>query len=214
MSEREFDPSRYLTKVGPADYLPVMWRLVWLRERHPDAQIETLMLHHDVQAKHAIFRATVRIPDQGSAMGHGSETANDFRDYLEKAETKAIGRALSALGFGTQFSAHEFGDEAAAGRVVDSPVQRPQPVTESQPVNFDEPTEPQRKMLFALSNKYGLSPDEMKTMMHARFGVESSKDLTRRQMSTLIDDLKKTYEPPLVDAPLAAGEAGADRFTN
>ena len=71
----------------------------------------------------------VSIPGGGSATGWGSESSGDFRDYLEKAETKAIGRALAALGFGTQFCPDfEFG--AAAGRVVDSPVKvtaRPRP---------------------------------------------------------------------------------------
>ncbi|HKG29607.1 MAG TPA: hypothetical protein VKB01_10775, partial [Thermomicrobiales bacterium] len=37
------------------------------------------------------------------ATGYGSETASDFPDFIEKAETKAIGRALNALGYGAQF---------------------------------------------------------------------------------------------------------------
>src|SRR3546814_7260726 len=41
---------------------------------------------------------------QNRATGYGSETPKDFGDYIEKAETKAIGRALGALGFGTQFT--------------------------------------------------------------------------------------------------------------
>ncbi len=43
-----------------------------------------------------------------------------FSDYIEKAETGAIGRALAALGYGTQF-APEFNEEH---RIVDSPVER------------------------------------------------------------------------------------------
>jgi hypothetical protein len=45
----------------------------------------------------------VAIPGAGEATGWGSETADDFEDYIEKAETKALGRALAALGYGTQF---------------------------------------------------------------------------------------------------------------
>ena len=114
-----FEPARYLTRISGSDYLEVKWRLVWMRDQHPDATIETeLVSHHD---NTAVFRAMVSIPGGGSATGWGSESSGDFRDYLEKAETKAIGRALAALGFGTQFCPDfEFG--AAAGRVVDSPV--------------------------------------------------------------------------------------------
>jgi len=114
-----FEPGRYLTKVGGADYLEVKWRLVWLREVHPDAVVETELVSHVGQD--AIFRARVTIPGGGSATGFGSEAYDDFRDYIEKAETKALGRALAALGFGTQFCPDfEFG--AREGRVVDTPV--------------------------------------------------------------------------------------------
>src|SRR5512145_990965 len=123
-SETPFDPARFLTRVNGSEYLEVKWRLVWLRDRHPDATLETeLVSHHD---NTAIFRAHVQVPGGGAATGWGSEAAGDFRDYLEKAETKAIGRALAALGFGTQFCPdHEFG--AAHGRIVDSPVKSARP---------------------------------------------------------------------------------------
>jgi hypothetical protein len=118
----DFNPNEHLTKLTGKDYLEVKWRLVWLRSEHPDAVIETDMIEHS--DTHAIFKATVYIPGPaGSATGWGSETKGDFKDFLEKAETKAIGRALGALGYGTQFAPdHEFG--ADQGRVVDSPVKR------------------------------------------------------------------------------------------
>src|SRR4051794_18236665 len=117
-----FDPGRYLTKVGAADYLEVKWRLVWLREVHPDATIETELVSHTDQL--AIFRARVAIPGGGTATGYGSEGYNDFREYIEKAETKAIGRALASLGFGTQFCP-DFDFSANGGGVVDSPIDFP-----------------------------------------------------------------------------------------
>lgn len=119
MSEQStFDPGRYLTKVGSADYLEVKWRLVWLRNNHPDAHLDTELVSHIDQM--AIFKATISIPGGGSATGFGSEGFNDFREYIEKAETKAIGRALAALGFGTQFCPDfDFGSNNG---VVDSPI--------------------------------------------------------------------------------------------
>lgn len=107
-----FDPTPYLRQLrgrGGGDYLDVKWRLLWLRKEHPDAELITEMVEHDQQM--AIFKATVTLPTGGKATGYGSETANDFPDFIEKAETKAIGRALNALGFGAQFG--ERGDEAA-----------------------------------------------------------------------------------------------------
>jgi hypothetical protein len=115
-----FDPTPYLVKVkGGQLYLPVKDRLIWLREEHPDAAIATEMVHLDLELQLAIFRAQVTVPNRGSATGYGSETERDFpAGWVEKAETKAIGRALAALGFGTQFALEL--DEGE--RVVDTPV--------------------------------------------------------------------------------------------
>lgn len=120
---KTFDPAKYLTDVRGKQYLEVKWRLVWLRELHPDADVETELLRFD--SEHCVVRARIEIPGGGAASGLGSETMSDWKDYAEKAETKAIGRALAALGFGTQFCTdHDFG--ATEGKVVDSPVERSQ----------------------------------------------------------------------------------------
>jgi hypothetical protein len=116
-----FDPVRYIRKVNGSDYLEVKWRLVWLRTEFPEAVIHTEP--HSIDEKVAIFRAQVTLPSGAHATGYGSESPGDFRDYIEKAETKAIGRALAALGYGTQF-AGDYEDGAQAGRPVDAPVNR------------------------------------------------------------------------------------------
>ena len=117
----EFDPSRYLTKVSGSDYLEVKWRLVWLRDVHPDAVIDTELVEHNGQ--HAVVHARITLPSGAASSGYGSEGLDDFANYIEKAETKALGRALAALGFGTQFCP-DFEYGAHAGHVVDSPVAR------------------------------------------------------------------------------------------
>lgn len=116
-----FDPGSHLMKVKGNDYLEVKWRLVWLRDQHPDATIETELVSHI--GNQAIFRAQIVLPTGGSATGWGSEDINGFQNYIEKAETKAIGRALAALGFGTQFC-DDMVYGAAEGHVVDAPVNR------------------------------------------------------------------------------------------
>lgn len=150
-STSPFNPIEHLIQIkgrnGSSDYLPVQWRLVWFRSIYPSGSIETEMLHLDldreveamadvwneekqqtekiVRRNHglAIFRAIVKDGQGGVGMGTKSETAANFPDFIEAAETGAIGRALASLGFGTQF-APELQEEH---RIVDSPVARIQP---------------------------------------------------------------------------------------
>ncbi|MBO0793829.1 MAG: hypothetical protein J2P36_23155 [Ktedonobacteraceae bacterium] len=150
---RGFTPNEHLIQLKGKDYLPVCWRLVWFRERFPQGSIETEMLHLDPdreteeeamawnpekrrsekvlkQARgFVIFRATVKDGLGGIATGTKSEKAASFPDYVEKAETGAIGRALAALGYGTQFTGDEFEEEH---RIADSPVDRGQSSSHAQ----------------------------------------------------------------------------------
>jgi hypothetical protein len=57
------------------------------------------------------------------ATGYGTEMKADFTDYAERAETRAIGRALALLGFGTQFVG---ADLTEGEHVADAPVAPPQ----------------------------------------------------------------------------------------
>ena len=115
-----FNPNEHMMKLKGKDYLQVMWRLVWFREDHPDWSIDASILEAD--AEHAVFKCII-CDENGvqKCAGHGSESKKDFGDFLEKAETKAVGRALAMLGYGTQFTATEL-DEGE--RIVDSPVNR------------------------------------------------------------------------------------------
>lgn len=119
-----FNPQEHMLKLKGKEYLQVMWRLVWFREDCPLWSIDTTLENLDLENKHAVFRAV--ISDENGvpkSTGYGSESARDFGDYIEKAETKAVGRALAMLGYGTQF-APELDEEE---RIVDSPVERNRP---------------------------------------------------------------------------------------
>ncbi|MGH2532151.1 MAG: hypothetical protein ACRDJW_07555 [Thermomicrobiales bacterium] len=131
-----FDPTPYMRRLrgkgGGQDYLDVRIRLLWLRREHPDAEIVTE--HVQIDDKSAIFKATVTLPSGGKASGYGSETASDFPDFIEKAETKAIGRALNALGYGAQFAEEDREDEPPASPPPRSERKpRPAPPTEPEP---------------------------------------------------------------------------------
>ena len=116
-----FDFKRHLIKVqGGRSYLPVSARLVWFREEHADWGIETEVVEIDHEKQYAVFRARIYNAD-GKLMATGTkkEDVKGFGDFIEKAETGAVGRALALCGFGTQFSPEL--DEVGAGRFSDSP---------------------------------------------------------------------------------------------
>lgn len=149
---RPFNPNEHLMQIknrgGAADYLPVQWRLVWFRSLCPNGTIETEVVHLDLDREteeetyawnnetrrsekvikrapgFAVFRAVVKDGRGGVATGTKSEKAASFADFIEKAETGSIGRALAALGYGTQFTGDEFDERH---RIVDAPVDRPTP---------------------------------------------------------------------------------------
>src|SRR5579864_6345093 len=152
---RTFNPSEHVIQIknwgGAADYLPVQWRLVWFREQCPNGTIDTEEVEVDLDREmeeegyawnnetrrsekvvkrakgYARYRAVVTDGKGGRATGTKSERAVSFPDFIEKAETGAIGRALAALGYGTQFTGDEL-DEAH--RIVDAPVGRSAPAYE------------------------------------------------------------------------------------
>jgi len=134
MSEqREFTPADYTIDLKGKDYLPVAARVKWFRTIHPHGSIETREVCVDLDRPftkgggkvcgYARFHATVRDAD-GRLLGEGTKTENaaNFFDFVEKAETGAIGRALAAAGYGT-----ELDQDLDEGRVVDAPRDRKAP---------------------------------------------------------------------------------------
>ena len=193
----EFDPNQHLTNLKGAPYLEVKWRMAWLRDKHPDAAIDTDMVSMNEQ--HAIFKATVSIPGGGSATGWGSETPGDFRDYIEKAETKALGRALAALGFGTQF-APDVDDGSAHDRPVDSPVRRQDaPQRHEAPLAVSgDPTilsPKQLGMIRGLAKQKGIKSEALEARCSQLFSVPVER-LSRRDASDLIKKLEAVPDKP------------------
>ena len=135
---QDFDPQTHLMQIErfdkklnkkvATDYMTVQNRLIWFI-RDQRALIEgglatttytmhTEMVEHDREAGWAHFKTMVRDVLGNEATMYGSESVRDFPDYIEKASTKSLGRALLLLGYGTAFA-----DELDEGeRVVDAPV--------------------------------------------------------------------------------------------
>jgi hypothetical protein len=108
-------------------YLQVAHRLVWFREDHPDWSIKTELKYDNTSA---VSRAEI-INEKGIvvATAHKKETAEGFYDFIEKAETGSVGRALAMCGYGTQFT-----DDLDEGdRIVDAPTPRKQPTPQPTP---------------------------------------------------------------------------------
>jgi len=103
-------------------YLLAADRLLWFREVNPNGIVKTQLMSH--QDDTAIFRAEVyTLGQDGQALlvatAHKMESKSTFPDYIEKAETSALARALAMAGFGTQFT----GDELTEGdRLADAPI--------------------------------------------------------------------------------------------
>jgi hypothetical protein len=119
LPRKQKDPQTGQWTIPLDDYLEVKWRLVWFRERYPHGTLTTVFLTLDWAQGLAICQATVSDGEGGTATGTGTETRKGFEDFVEKAETRSIGRALAALGIGTQFVGEELNE---LPHVVDSPV--------------------------------------------------------------------------------------------
>lgn len=149
-----FNPNDNLTDLQGKKYLEVKWRLLWIdqvchwfkitiikSDIRPDLPVEKeTKVWNPETRKNDLIKTVygkgwayyeVEVEDDRGRVGQagGSETVLDFYDYIEKANTKAVGRALALIGYGTQH-APEF-DEG--DRIVDAPVQ-------TQPTQTDPPT--------------------------------------------------------------------------
>lgn len=121
-------------------YLPARRRIQWMRGLpvpHPDWTIDTEIVEHvagtlvkpgpvgvgKIDKGFAVVRANIYDTD-GRLISTGlkSEYSENFADYLEKAETGAIARALAVAGYGTE-SAIDLDEGVDAGRIADAPVE-------------------------------------------------------------------------------------------
>lgn len=136
------------TSQGAREYLPLQGRLLWFTGEVSEYQIETELILLDIDKEVtversvwdnekrrnvpvqktakgiAVYHATLAIYKDGTLVkrvpGDKMETAVDFPDYLEKAQSGAIGRCLMFAGYGTAFALElDEGD-----RLTDSPVER------------------------------------------------------------------------------------------
>ena len=186
-------------------YLQVAHRLVWFREEYPQAKIITEVIKYT--DTDATVKATIVLPDLERGVyfevstAHKHESVGGFPDYLEKAETGAIGRALAMAGYGTQFEP-EF-DEGE--RLVDSPtpVARKEVKTEVQPVlpkseekksqkatNRAQVNESIRSASLVLVGKKKKTQAELQSLVET-FGAKTKEELSEEKAKELLTKLKE-----------------------
>jgi len=131
-----FDPNKYMLKLPKSkkvvgdngqvrwektetDYLPVAARIAWFRKDHPYWSIITKVEKWGDKA--IVMKAVIKdMLGTVIATARKKETEIGFPDYIEKAETGAIGRALAMCGYGTP-QAPEFDEQ---DRLADAPVEK------------------------------------------------------------------------------------------
>lgn len=162
-------------------YLQVAHRLVWFREERPDWSIETEVVRVDEGA--CLFKCTVKNElGRVIATGHKQETKKDFADFIEKAETGSIGRALAECGYGTQF-APELDEEH---RIVDSPLagKSSQPI-----VNAAMISEKQVDLLRRVASESGYkNPGHI---LKEEFGIVGTTNITRDQFQPILERFQR-----------------------
>lgn len=135
-----------VTVRGGGLYLPVRRRVGWMRgmpEPHPAWTIDTIAEKvvegkfsggsrgaEKVEGGYARYRANV-FDESGRLIATGTKTeySERFLDFVEKAETGAIGRALAVAGYGTE-AAVDLDEGLEKERIADAPV------TPSRPINI------------------------------------------------------------------------------
>lgn len=186
VKEMAFNPNDHMMKLKGKEYLQVMWRLVWFREDKPNWSLDSTVLEMD--ENHAVFKAVICDENgQQKSVGHGSESRRDFGDFLEKAETKAVGRALAMLGYGTQFAP----DLDEGTRIVDSPVptaktaqEEPLPDDAMKPDEHLEPrTYDVRTDIQNYAEAHGLTSAQMHTWKTSLIKAGKLKNITYDNMT-------------------------------
>lgn len=195
-----FNPADYLTCYTNNDgsksyYLEVKYRILWFRYCYPLGRFKVDILHHD--EKSIIVSAKIYMDwtvEEHQFLSQGfahiyKQPDSDF-DYVEWAQTKAIGRALAYAGFGQQFCDII---EKPEPEQVDSPVvimHPQQPSAQNAPSNQPAAQSNQQQ-----STVVQMTPNQQAQQQRPAYGAE---------IDFPDEDLPKEiiYNPPVQQPPV------------
>ncbi len=182
------------------DYLQIVHRIVWFREQYPQWTIDT----HPVQIDATIAIMSASIKDETGRVlskAHGAQLAKSFPAYIEKAESKSVGRALGFLGFGTAHAQElEDEDQKDLSTLADSPLHNTSTKNSPAILNNDSHSPyvgsqskkipPASEKQIGFLRKLAGSDIELNKKANS-IGRSSYKELTIEDAKTLIDGYQK-----------------------
>ena len=164
-------------KLQGKDYVQVAERIKYFRETVKDGRIET-EVNFNPEHTRAVFIAKIYVGDKLISTAHSLKNiAKEFE--LEKAETRAIGRALGIYGIGIDCGVSTYDEvREAIG-------------TDSNEENYDKATEAQKKQARLLVNKLPVK-DSSRIQFEAfsYSGASTIDSATKYQCDKFIDYLK------------------------
>ena len=221
-------------------YLPARRRIQWMRglpEPHPDWTIDTEVVEHaigklvkpgpvgvgKVEGGYAVVRANI-FDEEGRLIATGlkSEYSENFTDYLEKAETGSIARALAVAGYGTE-SALDLDEGIDAGRIADAPVEVPERsgvrlgsssvAGVGRGGKTDGASVAQIRRVADLSRELELTPERLANMMQSLLGkapvLTSDETANDRAIALFLSETSGDEVGALINTLEAALSAGA-----
>ncbi|NPV89216.1 MAG: hypothetical protein HPY50_00385 [Firmicutes bacterium] len=214
MNEKQFNPAEHLTtlvkkrKVKDAAtgqerwveektlYLETKWRLMWFRSVFPDGFIDTKEI--EVTDEYARIEATVydHDPDDGGRrLGKGRRQvwAADTKYFVSTAETLAIGRALSAAGFGSQFC-DDFSEDDL--NIADSPIKTP-----DKPLLIENKAQavPDANTIYKAAARKGLSRDDTNLLINIRYQQDYAEQLNDEERLEFMKGLQENSKERLTN---------------
>lgn len=143
--QRDFNPMDHISylehksksgRMIRTPYMQVKWRKVWFRSVYPNGKLDVQLVHVSDDGLATCRAEVVAIDNDGIVCGsaadfgmchrneRGRGGATRENDFIQWASTRAIGRALTNLGFGIDDAEPSDDDDATTKRPA--PAQRPQ----------------------------------------------------------------------------------------
>ena len=220
-SNKIFQPEQHLEHRDGVTYLPLKWRLAWLRHDQPQAQVFTRLISHENGL--AVFQARIKVPAGGIATGWGASARSNELDtsgdnepdlaYIIEAENMALERALTVLGYGTEY-AFDFDspieNEGIALNVVTLPTPAIEPPQHASNVTTTPPSYRENSTIADNRNSYQAS----KLTETDESSQEEPEEETREEPKPEPSNIRTVNRPPSNVTPLPTPASNRGGLTN